>query len=110
MVEILKYNSKVIKNVLIADTFIERFKGYMFLREPHYEAIIIKPCNSIHTFFMKFPIDVLFVNNHMEIIKKIESLERGKIITPVKEAKMVIEGKAGLFKDYQTGSKIVILY
>lgn len=108
MTKTLIYKSDVIKNVLLADTFIERFKGYMFRRKPHYEAIIIKPCNSIHTFFMKFPIDVLFINEDMEIIKKIGHLKPGKIILPVKGSRMVIEGRAGLFQDFKIGSKIEI--
>lgn len=32
------------------------------------EALILKPCNSIHTFFMRFPIDVLFVDKKFKII------------------------------------------
>jgi uncharacterized membrane protein (UPF0127 family) len=108
MTKTLIFKSDVIKNVLMADTFIERFKGYMFRRKPHYEAIIIKPCNSIHTFFMRFPIDVLFINKNMEIIKKIEYLKPGKIIMPVKGSRMVIEGRAGLLRSFKTGSKIEI--
>ena len=50
MTKTLIFKSDVIKKCVDADTFIERFKGYMFRRKPHYEAIIIKPCNSIHIF------------------------------------------------------------
>lgn len=108
MTKTLIFKSDVIKNVLMADTFIERFKGYMFRRKPHYEAIIIKPCNSIHTFFMRFPIDVLFINKNMEIIKKIEHLKPGRVILPVKGTRMVIEGRAGLFQSFKVSSKIEI--
>ena len=104
----LEFNYCNINNVLVADTFIERFMGYMFRSEPHYEAIIFKPCNSIHTFFMKFNIDVLFINSDMEIIKKVENLKPGIIIRPIKEAKIVIEGKAGSFMSFKEGNKITI--
>jgi uncharacterized membrane protein (UPF0127 family) len=100
MTKTLIYNSKIIvENALLADTFVKRFMGYMFRREPHYEAIIMLPCNSVHTFFMKFAIDVLFLNKDMEIIKKVDGLESGRIIMPIKEAKIVIEGRAGLFNE-----------
>jgi len=108
-VKTLVCESMIIKDVLLADTFMKRFVGYMFRKKPHYNAIIVKPCNSIHTFFMNFDIDVLFINEAMEIIKKIEGLAPGKVIMPVKGAKMVIEGKAGLFKSLEAGSKIAIL-
>ena len=87
MVKNLVYNLEIIAEIFIADTFIKRFLGYMFRKKPHYEAILIKPCNSIHTFFMKFNIDVLFVNENMEVIKKIDSLKPGKIIMPQKRVK-----------------------
>ena len=82
--------------------------GCMFRDEPHYEAIIFKPCNSIHTFFMKFDIDVMFINENMEIIKKKENIKPGRIIMPVKEAAMVIESKAGTFKSFKEGNMIRI--
>jgi len=97
-----------IKNVLVADNFIKRFKGFMFCRKPRYDAIIFMPCNSIHTFFMKFNIDVLFINDDMIIIKKIENLKPGKVIMPVREAQMVIEAKAGTLINFREGNKIII--
>ena len=98
----------MLSNVFVADTFLKRLMGYMFRKEPHHEAIMIKPCNSIHTFFMKFNIDVIFVNKDMEVIKKMENLRPGKVIMPIKEAWVVIEGEAGKFKNVNIGDKIDI--
>ena len=109
MVKNLVYGSKVIAKIFIADTFIKRFLGYMFRKEPHYEGILINPCNSIHTFFMRFPIDVLFVDENMKVVKKIENLKSGKMIMPQKKAEMVIEGKAGMFKNINEGNKLIVL-
>lgn len=104
----LIYKVDVIEDVSIADTFIKRFMGYMFREEPHHRAIMFKPCNSIHTFFMKFHIDVIFVNENMEIVKKIENLAPDKVVFPVKDAVVVIEGKHGTFENHRVGDKIVI--
>lgn len=92
--------------VFVADTFLNRFLGYMFRKTPHYEAILIKPCNSIHTFFMNFDIDVLFINEDMEVIKKINSLSHRKIIMPVDGAVAVMEAQAGTFKNIEIGERI----
>jgi uncharacterized membrane protein (UPF0127 family) len=108
MVKTLVYESEVIAEVFIADSFRNRFLGYMFRKIPHYEGILIKPCNSIHTFFMRFPIDVLFVNENMQVVKKIEGLPPGKIIMPQNESSMVIEGKAGMFKNISEGNKLIL--
>jgi uncharacterized protein len=109
MVKTLVYESEIIGEILIADSFIKRFLGYMFRKEPHHEAILFKPCNSIHTFFMRFSIDVLFINENMEVVKKIDGLKPGKIIMPQKKGKMVIEGRAGMFKNIREGKKLMVL-
>jgi hypothetical protein len=75
----------------------------MFRKNPHHDAILLKPCNSIHTFYMKFSIDVLFLNEQMQVIKKIENLRPGKIITKVRGAKIVIESKEGAFNNIKEG-------
>jgi len=93
----------------IADTPIQRFMGYMLRKQPHYEGILLKPCNSIHTFFMKFDLDVLFVNEHYQIIKKIDGLKPGKIVMPVKGAVCVIEAKAGQLKKCSEGDFISLM-
>jgi hypothetical protein len=36
--------------------------------DPH-TAMIIAPCNSVHTFFMRFPIDVIFVTRDGRVTK-----------------------------------------
>lgn len=97
-----------LKDVYIADTFLKRFLGYMFQKEPRYNAILINPCSSIHSFFMKFPIDVLFINDNYEVIKKVRALKPGKVIFTVQGAKMVLEGPEGSFDAINVGQKISI--
>jgi uncharacterized membrane protein (UPF0127 family) len=33
------------------------------------EALLIAPTNAVHTFFMRFPIDIVFASKHGEIVK-----------------------------------------
>lgn len=93
----------LLNDVYIADTFFKRFLGYMFQKQPEHEAILIKPCNSIHSYFMKFSIDVLFINNNNEIIKKVDGLKPGKVIFKIEGATMVLEAKEGTFKEIEVG-------
>jgi uncharacterized membrane protein (UPF0127 family) len=106
MINVLKYNGETIINVFIADSYTKRLLGYMFRKKPHYEAILLKPCNSIHTFFMKFNIDVLFLDNQMQVIKKIENLKPGQVVMKVRGAKIVIESKVGAFNNIKNGYKL----
>ncbi|QNO14596.1 DUF192 domain-containing protein [Alkalicella caledoniensis] len=106
MVNKLFYESEEIGNVHLTNTFAKRFMGYMFQNQPHHDTLLFQPCDSIHTFFMKFNIDVLFMDGNMKILKKIENLSPRKIVLPVKGCKIVVEGKAGIFKNCEVGGLI----
>lgn len=64
----------------MADTFIKRIKGLLgrsaFKRG---SALVLKPCQSVHTFFMRFPIDVAFVDSKNSIIKTYNNLKPWKM-------------------------------
>ena len=57
-------------------------------------ALIIAPCNAIHTFFMRFAIDVVFVARDGRVLKTCASLA-GKRIAFSARAFAVIELPAG---------------
>ena len=42
-------------------------------------ALILAPCSSIHTFFMRFPIDVLFVKKDGRVVKMYSALHPWRI-------------------------------
>jgi uncharacterized membrane protein (UPF0127 family) len=42
-------------------------------------AMIIAPCNAIHTFFMRFTIDVVFVNRQGEVLKLVPNLRPWRV-------------------------------
>ena len=55
--------------ILIADGFWTRFRGLM-LREklqPR-EGMLLKNCSAIHCCFMRFPIDVVYLDKKMRIV------------------------------------------
>ena len=35
---------------------------------PQGEGLLIKPCGSVHTFFMRFPIDVVFLDRELSVL------------------------------------------
>jgi uncharacterized protein len=59
----------------VADTFAARLRGLMGRgRLADGEGLLIRPASSIHTFFMRFPIDVVFVDRHDSIVKIVPNL------------------------------------
>lgn len=58
-----------IENVRIASTSLERLVG-LIGKEPlkKNEALLINKCNAVHTMFMKYPIDAIFLDEKMRIV------------------------------------------
>jgi uncharacterized membrane protein (UPF0127 family) len=71
------------------------------------EALIIAPCFAIHTAFMQFSIDVIFVDSHGRVLKILRELPPWRMaIAP--RAHAVIELAAGSLKsrDLKVGDAV----
>jgi uncharacterized membrane protein (UPF0127 family) len=50
-------------HVILARRFLARLVGLLGQRAlPPDQALLITPCNNVHTFFMRFAIDVVFID------------------------------------------------
>ena len=58
-------------------------------------ALIIAPCTSIHTFFMRFSIDAAFVDRASRVIRAIPDLKPWRATRIYPSAAMVVELPAG---------------
>ncbi|MBM7855624.1 uncharacterized membrane protein (UPF0127 family) [Desulfohalotomaculum tongense] len=84
------------KQVEVAETFKARLKGLIGTSIlPSDRALLIRPCSSVHTFFMKYPIDVIFLDKENRILKILHSLPPYRFSPLVWNAKMVLELPAG---------------
>ncbi len=81
----------------------ERMKGLLG-REglPHGQALLISPCNSIHMFFMRFAIDVLFLDKDGRIVKAIPRLGPWRATRVYLSARSVLEIWAGALEETGT--------
>ncbi len=65
----LTNNAVLADRARVADTFWTRLVGLLNRKSLEKgEALILKPCSSIHTFFMRFSIDVLFLDKKGKVI------------------------------------------
>ena len=72
-----------------------RKKGLLGLNSvPDDYALILAPCSAIHTFFMRFPIDVLFVSRDGTVTKSIKSVKPWRLAGSLR-AYAVIEAAPG---------------
>ena len=81
----------------IADSFLSRLLGLMFRRGfgAAMDALVLKPCGSIHTFFMRFAIDAVFVDDNNTVSDVAHGLSPGRVFVPVTRSRTVIELPAG---------------
>ncbi len=80
----------------IADTFSSRSRGLLGRRVfPAGEALVIRPCNSIHMFFMRFSIDVIFVTSQGIVLRVYHNLKPWRLTPVFFNAEYVIELPSG---------------
>ena len=66
----------VAENAKIADTFLSRMIGLLNRTSLNdQEALIITQCQSIHMVFMKFPIDVIFINRSNQVVGLVRGIK-----------------------------------
>lgn len=86
---------EISSSIRVADRFFLRLKGLLGTDSlPHGNALLIRPCNSVHTFGMRYSIDVLFVDKNNRIIKMVPNMRKNRVSTALK-ANYVIELPAG---------------
>jgi len=78
-----------------ADSFLGRLMGLLATeRLPAGAGLIIKPCNSVHTFGMRYPIDVVFVDKSNIVIAAVSRLKPSRLALQ-RRAEYVVELPAG---------------
>lgn len=90
-------NEKILsQNLIIADTLWSRMKGLLgHTQLSDGEMMWIHRCNSIHTFFMRFSIDCVFLNRDFQVCSIHPNVSPWRIIWPSLKAHSVIEMAAG---------------
>ena len=62
--------------VKIANTFLTRLAGLMFQKKlPQGTGLLLVPCNSVHMCFMRFAIDVIYLDKDYKIIEIVKNLK-----------------------------------
>jgi uncharacterized membrane protein (UPF0127 family) len=86
----------IVEDLEIADTFWSRFKGLQFRRRllPNAGLLLI-PCSSIHTFWMRFAIDVAFLDAQGSVIDVRKDVRPWRIPWSPRGTHAILEMNAG---------------
>jgi len=86
-----------------ADSFVTRFCGLMLRTklEPG-SGLILSPCTSIHMFFMRIALDVVFLDQSSKVIALYPELKPWRISGIHWKAQTVVELPVGTIADSKT--------
>ena len=74
------------------------------------DGLLLSPCQSIHTFCMRMPIDVCFLDNEQRVLKVIKGLKPWKLAWGGKGSRTTLELPAGRLErtDVSPGDLLVV--
>lgn len=97
------------QRVELARTFLTRLQGLIGrsgLGEG--EGLVLEGCNSVHMFFMRFPIDVIFVDRRDKVVGLAWNLQPGAVSRVFPKAFRAVELPAGTIGRTGTGEGDVL--
>lgn len=86
----------VAKDVRVADGIWSRFWGLMGRKRLAESAgLLLRPSSSIHTAFMRFPIDVVFLDRSLRVVKVVPEMKPFRVAIAFGGAHSALELNAG---------------
>ena len=86
----------LLPSVCMTENAVERTRGLLFRKENIAEmGLIITPCNSVHSCFMSYAIDVVYLNKDFEVIKICSDMKPWRF-SMARGAVAVLELSAGM--------------
>ncbi|EZH65403.1 hypothetical protein DH09_17395 [Bacillaceae bacterium JMAK1] len=105
MVWIQGSKTVLVDQLIIANGYASRLKGLLGKNNlGDQEGIFIYPCQQVHTWFMKFPIDCVYLekitNNEYRVKEVFEDVAPWKMLPYEKTVYGILELKSGVVLDY----------
>jgi len=88
----------VLATLEVADGLAGRVRG-LIGRDGIEGAMLLRPARSIHTFGVRFPIDVAHCDGDLRVIRT-TTMPPNRLGLPVVRARCVIESEAGTFREW----------
>ena len=92
---------------VVASRFLHRAKGLIGRKTlPPGEGLLIERCNAIHTFFMRFPIDAIFLDRRGRVVKTVRNIRPWRfLVWGGWRAVKVLETAVGEIREEGSGNK-----
>ena len=94
-VELTRADGQLVCRCRVATSFASRFRGLMGLAQlPPGSGLLLPRTSSVHTHFMRFSIDVVFLDSERRIVSVVKALRPWRLAA-AKAAASVLELAAG---------------
>ena len=101
----LTRNVLLAQNARLADTPLKRMKGLLGRRAfSDGEALVIRPCQSVHMLFMPFAIDVIFLDRQKRVVGLCRNLKPFQFSPVFWKSACAIELPAGTIEKTKTAA------
>lgn len=95
-----KENQTIASKVELATSLYRKTLGLMFSKDlGDKDGLLIESCNSIHTFFMNYPIDVVFLSKDNVVIKIFRELKPWRMTLMYFKASKALEMMGGTLSE-----------
>ena len=85
-------NAIIGSQIQVAESFVDKLIGLMGRRHMQFgTGMLLRPCSSIHTCFMRMPIDVLYMNRERRVVAIDKVLKPWRVGTIKFGTTMVVE-------------------
>ncbi|MBL8830726.1 MAG: DUF192 domain-containing protein [Planctomycetaceae bacterium] len=82
--------------LIVADRFWSRLVGLQFRRSlATGQGLLLTPCSSIHTCFMRFAIDLIWLDETQQVVELSPNIAPWRFVIPTRSARAVLELPAG---------------
>lgn len=88
---VLVKNKTILENILLANSFWSRFRGYMLRKVPHASGILFITSCSMQTTFMRFNLDIIFIDEHNKVVKVLRNIKPWRFTKIYKGTSKVLE-------------------
>lgn len=92
----LLVNGRSVAEVLVAETALTRARGLLFRRVLP-EALLLRPCSSVHGAWMRVPLDVALLSGDLRVLR-VRVLRPWGMTMPLRGVTQVLEAPVGSFE------------
>ena len=85
----------VAEKVVMASGFWQRLIGLMAGGLQDFDGLLLKPCNGVHTMFLREPIDVVVLDRSGKVLRCLRSVKPFRIVWPLYGGNVTVELHAG---------------